>query len=92
VRNVLVALTNARVAADGAGCGGTVYQDFVHFDTKEMYRMFGLMFINGLSPKSSIDLWFNTQAENHIYGNDAVAKAMDKHVDGKLCEVSRRFL
>ena len=53
--------------------------------------MFGLLFCNGLSPKPEMDLWFLSGAEDRIYGNDYVAPAMDKYVNGKRIPGLRRW-
>ena len=80
----MVACTNARAAAEGAGTGGTVYTDFVPFDGAEMYQMIGLLFANGLSPKPSIDLWFESTLESRLFGNDYIGAALTKYInDGR---------
>ena len=40
--------------------------------------MIGLLFVNGLSPKPSLDLWFLTTSENRLFENNYVSAAMDK--------------
>jgi hypothetical protein len=45
-----VTATNLRAYANGAGSGE--YTDFVSFDSNEMYKMFGVLFANDLTPKS----------------------------------------
>lgn len=91
VEKYFVACTNARVASEGAGVGGTVYKDWAPFDVEEMYKMMGVMFANGLSPKPSMDLWFVGTNDNKLYGNDFISSAMDKHVGRKTIRGHRRW-
>jgi hypothetical protein len=75
IKRCIVDTTNARAAAEGAGFGGSIYHDYEPFDTAEMYRFLGLLFLNGLSPRPRISMWF----ESHIiFGNEFIAKAMHK--------------
>jgi hypothetical protein len=69
--------TNARAAAEGAGFGGTQYTDFEPIDSDKVYRMIGLLFVNGLAPRPSITMWFE---HHNIFGNKFIAKAMDKQM------------
>ena len=78
VSKVMVNCTNARAASEGAGAGGTTYQNWKPFDTNEMYKMIGLLFANGLSPKPTIEQWFLTTYDNRLFGNNYVSTAMDK--------------
>jgi len=80
VEKVMVNCTNQHAASEGAGAGGTTYIDWVPFDIPEMYKFIGLMFVNGLSPKPSMDLWFLSTAENRMFGNNYVSKLMDKNL------------
>jgi hypothetical protein len=73
----MVDTTNARAAAEGAGFGGTVYRDFEPFDQAEIYMMIGLLFVNGLSPRPRVEMWFEPHL---IFGNDFIARAMDKQL------------
>ena len=75
-------MTNAWAEAEGAGFGGTVYQDFEPFDQAEIYRMIGLLFMTGLSPCPRIDMWFEPHL---IFGNDFIARAMDKQLPRGQC-------
>ena len=76
----MVVCSTQRAVAEGAGAGGTLYLDFVPFDEAEMYKMQGLLFVNGLSPKPSILYWFHGTNRHPLFGNDFVSKAMDKHL------------
>ena len=50
--------------------------------TKEMYKMFGLLFANAVSPKPQFPFWFKNSSESHIFGNDFFANALDKKLPG----------
>jgi len=78
VKEVMVDCTNARAGSEGASTGGTIYTDYVPFDVPEMYRCMGLLFANGLSPKPSIELWFESSIESRLFGNDYISSALDK--------------
>ena len=79
VKSCIVNTTNARAAAEGAGFGGTQYTDYTQFDSDEVYRMIGLLFVNGVCPRPSFTMWFE---RHNIFGNEFIAKAMDKHIPG----------
>ena len=79
VKSCIVNTTNARAAAEGAGFGGTQYTDYTPFDSDEVYRMIGLLFVNGVCPRPSFTMWFE---RHNIFGNEFIAKAMDKHMPG----------
>jgi hypothetical protein len=49
---------NARAAAEGAGFGGTVYYKYIPFDVEEVYKMMGLMLVNGVCPRPGVIMWF----------------------------------
>ena len=72
--------TNARAAAEGAGFGGTVYNDYEPFDLEEVNKMIGLHFLNGLAPQPMFTMWFK---HHNIFGNKFIAKAMDKQMGGE---------
>ncbi len=77
VKRCMVDTTNAQAAAEGAGFGGTIYKDYEPFDSAEVYKMIGLLFLNGLSPCQRINMWFEP---HQIFGNDFIAKAMHKQL------------
>jgi len=78
VEKVMVNCTNQRAASEGAGAGGTTYTDWKPFDCAEMYKMIGLLFVNSLYSKPSLDLWFLITSDNRLFGNNYVAAAMNK--------------
>ena len=79
VKRCIVDTTNARAAAEGAGFGGTVYSDYVPFDVEEMYKMMGLLLVNGVCPRPGIHMWF----ERHpIFGNEFISNALKKQGRG----------
>jgi len=51
-----VTATNLRAYASGAGSGE--YTDFIAFNRTEVYKMIGVLFANGLTPKPQFDYWF----------------------------------
>jgi len=79
VKRCITNTTNAQAAGEGAGFGGTVYKDFEPFDLAEVYKMIGLLFVNGILPCPRINMWF----EGHnIFGIDInlIARAMHKQL------------
>jgi hypothetical protein len=82
----LVEATNCRAVADGTGTG--LYQDYVPFDVKELYKFVGLLFANGLLPRPRFEYWFETQDCKPLFVNDKFCKAMDKHVQSTGYKVS----
>jgi hypothetical protein len=77
VKRCIVDITNARAAAEGAGFAGTVYKDFEPFDLAEVYKMIGLLCVNGVLPCPRINMWF----EGHnIFGNNLITRAMHKQL------------
>ena len=56
VKRCMVDTTNACAAAEGAGFGGTQYNDWEPFNLAEMNKMMGLLFVNGLSPRPRIKM------------------------------------
>jgi hypothetical protein len=79
VKKCMVDTTNARAAAEGAGFGGTQYNDWEPFDVAEMNKFIGILFVNGLSPRPRIKMWFEPHP---IFGNTLIAGAMHKPRSG----------
>ena len=76
VKKCIVDTTNAQAAAEGAGFGGSIYNDYEPFDLA-VYKMIGLVFVDGLSPRPQINMWF----EHHpIFGNNFIAGAMNRQL------------
>ncbi len=73
VKRCIINTTNARAAAEGAGFGGTIYQDFEPFDLAKVYKMIGLLFVNNLLLQPRISMWFKG---HKLYGNNFIASAM----------------
>ena len=77
VKKCIVDTTNARAAAEGADVGGSIYNDYEPFDLAEVYKMIGLLFVNCLSPRPRVNMWF----ERHpIFGNNFIAGAMNRQL------------
>ena len=70
----VVEATNLRAYASGAGSGQ--YADFIPFDALEFYKMFGVLFANGLSPKPQFDLWFSPLSKEPLLGSDMMTNAL----------------
>ena len=65
------------------GAGTRTYKDWAPFDVCEMiYKMFGMLCLNAMSPKLQFKYWFFTSGESKIFGNDFFAKALEKKVMG----------
>jgi hypothetical protein len=70
---------NLRAAADGAGSGHGAYYDFVPFeDVVEIYKLVGILFANGLTPKPRLEYWFQTTHDQPLFGSNLVMKVMEK--------------
>jgi hypothetical protein len=78
VEKVMVVCTKQKAASEGAGVGGTLYNDFVQFDVPKMYRFMGLLFANGLAPKQDILSWFETTRTDPLLSNGWIAWQMNK--------------
>jgi len=75
----MVACTNARASGLGAGyMGGPMYSDFVPFDIAEIYRFIGVLFANGVAPKSDMECWFKRTHKDPLLGNNYISEMMDK--------------
>jgi hypothetical protein len=75
VKRCMVDTTNTHAAAEGVGFGGTQYDDWEPFNLAEMNKIMGLLFVNGLSPRPRIKMWFEPHP---IFGNTFIAGAMHK--------------
>jgi hypothetical protein len=75
----MVDTTNARTAAEGAGFGGTQYNDWEPFYLAKKNKMIGLLLVNGLSPRPRIKMWFEPHP---IFGNTFIGGAMHKPCTG----------
>ena len=75
LRKNMVDTTNFRAAAEGAGYRS--HKNFVPFTLDEMYKWFGLLLVNALSPKPQVKFWFLNTKDSKIFGNDAFAHAFD---------------
>ena len=83
--------TNLRAYSSGAGAGE--YQDFVPFDLAEVYKMIGVLFANGLTPKPLFDHWFCSQEEEPLFGSTMISNALNRKnpVTGKTIKARRRW-
>jgi hypothetical protein len=68
--------TNLWAYSSGAGSGE--YQDFMPFDLAEVYKMIGVLFANGLTPKPQFDYWFKLQDQEPLLGSNLISKALDQ--------------
>jgi hypothetical protein len=67
--------TNLRAYSSGAGSGE--HQDFLPFDLLEVYKMIGVLFANGPTPKPQFDYWFCLQDEKPLFGSNKISKALN---------------
>jgi hypothetical protein len=83
--------TNLRAYASGASSGE--YVDFIPFDVPEFYKMFGVLFANGLTPKPIFDLWFSPLRTQPLLGSDMMTNALRRtnKVTGKKITAGRRY-
>ncbi len=77
VQKSIVNTTNAQAAAEDAGHRETVYRDYKLFDLTEVYKMIGLLFVNGPSPQPLFKMWFQ---RHNIFGNKCISKAVHKQM------------
>ncbi len=70
----VVEATNLRAYASGAGSGQ--YADFIPFDAPKLYKMFGVLFANGLSLKPQFDLWFSPLNKEPLLWSDMMTNAL----------------
>jgi hypothetical protein len=66
---------NLRAYLSGAGSGK--YQDFLPFDLPEVYKVIGVLFANGLTPKPQFNYWFCSQDEEPLFGSNMISKALN---------------
>jgi hypothetical protein len=83
--------TNLRAYASGASSGE--YADFIPFDLPEFYKMFGVLFANGLSPKPIFDYWFSSLRTQPLLGSDMITNALRRtsSVTGKKISAAHRY-
>ncbi len=60
-----------------SGMGAGKYQDFMPFNLAEVYRMIGILFANGLTPKPQFDHWFSSQDEEPLFGSTMISNALN---------------
>jgi hypothetical protein len=75
VKRCMVDTTNAQAALEGAGFGGTQYNGWEPFDVAKMNKFIGLLFVNGLSPRPMIKMWFEPHP---IFVNTLIVGAIHK--------------
>jgi hypothetical protein len=85
-----VTVTNLQAYSSGAGSGE--YQDFMPFDLAEVYKMIGVLFTNGLTPKPQFAFWFCTQEEEPLFGSNMISKALARKnlATGNTIKAARR--
>jgi hypothetical protein len=47
------------------------------FDLAEVYKMIGVLFANGPTPKPQFDYWFKLQDKEPLLGSNLISKALD---------------
>ncbi len=88
--------TNYCASAEGVGLGKTgsekkEFGDFKPFDDLEMYKFIGLIFANGLTPRSNFDSWFIPMPSRLIYDANFAKGVFDKRVQGVRISGLRRW-
>jgi hypothetical protein len=83
--------TNLRAYSSRAGSGE--YQDFLPFDVPEAYKMIGVLFANGLTPKPQFDYWFCSQDEEPLFGCNMISKGLNRKnlAMGKTLKAGQRW-
>jgi hypothetical protein len=81
--------TNLRAYANGARSGE--YTDFVPFNSKENYKMIGVLFANGLTPKPQFDYWFCSEDHDSLFGSNLITNALRRKnaLTGKTIKAAR---
>ena len=62
------------------GLGRGEYKNFVPFGTDKLYKMVGVLFANGLSPKPQLEYWFEPTSTYLLLGSDLVLKVTEKRI------------
>jgi hypothetical protein len=85
-----VTATNLRAYASGAGSGK--YTDFIPFNHPELYKMIGVLFANGLTPKPQFDYWFCSEDKEPLLGSNLISNALHwkNAATGKTVKAARR--
>ena len=86
-----VTATNLRAYASGAGSGE--YTDFIPFDRPELYKMIGVLFANGLTPKPQFDYWFCSEDKEPLLGSNLISNALRRKnaAKGKTVKAAQRW-
>jgi hypothetical protein len=66
--------TNLHAYTNGAGSGE--YTDFVPFDRTEIYKIIGVLFANGLTPKPQFDYLFCLEDQEPLFGGNLITNAL----------------
>ena len=84
-----VTATNLRVYASRAGSGK--YTDFIPFNRPELYKMIGVLFANGLTPKPQFDYWFCLEDKEPLLGSNVISNALHRKntATGKSVKTAR---
>jgi len=69
-----VTATNLRAYTSGAGSGE--YTGFNAFDRIEVYKMIGVLFVNGLTPKPQFDYWFCSEDKEPLLGSNLISNSL----------------
>jgi hypothetical protein len=86
-----VMATNLRAYTSGAGSGE--YTDFIAFDHIKVYKMIGVLFTNGLTPKPQFDNWFCSEDKEPLLGSNLISNALRRKnlATGKTIKAARRW-
>jgi hypothetical protein len=87
----VVTATNLHAYTSGAGSGK--YTDFIPFDRPELYKMIGVLFANGLTPKPQFDYWFCLEDKEPLLGSNLISNALRRKnvATGKTVKAACRW-
>jgi hypothetical protein len=76
----------ANLCAYSSGAGSGEYKVYLPFDVDKIYKMFGVLFTNGLAPKLQFEWWFKNLNKQPLFGNNFVSRELSKknHATKKL--------
>jgi hypothetical protein len=70
------AVTATKLRAYTNGARSVEYTVFVPFDCTEIYKMIGVLFANGLTPKPQFDYWFFSEDQEPLFGSNLITNTL----------------
>ena len=77
--NLLHKWTNTKASLAGTKKGGTCYQEFKDFTTKEIKQHLGVYVLNGLSPSPIVQQSFSPQTKDLIHGKYFLYQSLEEN-------------